>query len=65
LRDAHLVGHVRRRMRDFPDEEPPISDGIPVIHGSGKRKALKLHQHHRQQKLLEKALKSSSHPRAE
>jgi hypothetical protein len=40
LRDAHLVGRVRRRMRDFPDEEPPILDGIPVIHESSKRKSL-------------------------
>jgi hypothetical protein len=39
LRDAHLVGRARRRMRDFPDEEPPILDGIPVIHGSSKRKS--------------------------
>jgi hypothetical protein len=33
LRDAHLVGRARRRMRDFPDEEPPILDG------SSKRKS--------------------------
>jgi hypothetical protein len=39
LRDAHLVGCSRRRMQDFPDEEPPILDGIPIIHGSSKRKS--------------------------
>jgi hypothetical protein len=39
LRDAHLVGRARRRMRDFPNEEPPILDGIPVIHGSSKRRS--------------------------
>jgi hypothetical protein len=39
LRDAHLVGRARRRMRDFPNDKPPILDGIPVIHGSSKRKS--------------------------
>jgi hypothetical protein len=39
LRDAHLVGRARRRMRDFPGEEPPILDGILVIHGNSKRKS--------------------------
>jgi hypothetical protein len=38
LKDAHLVGPARRRMCAFEDEEPLILNGIPVIHGSSKRK---------------------------
>jgi hypothetical protein len=38
LRDAHLVGRARRRMRDFPDEEPLILDRIPLSQGANKRK---------------------------
>jgi hypothetical protein len=40
LKDAHLMGCARRRMCAFEGEEPLILDGIPVIHGSSKRKTL-------------------------
>ena len=33
------MGHARRRMQAFADEEPPILDGIPVFHGTYKRKS--------------------------
>lgn len=39
LKEAHLVGHARRRMQVLVDEDPPLLDRIPVAQGSGKRKS--------------------------